>query len=333
MQKKFLVLGCGSIGRRHLHNLKTLGVENLMVYDPNFEKMAQSHNDTGAEMFDNLAAAFNSGPDVCFICSPTSVHVEQSIQAAQHNCHLFIEKPLSHNFSDLDRLKTEVESRNLITLVGCNMRFHPGPVKVKELLSKNSIGRVLFSHLYFGSFLPDWRPATNYKETYSAKLSLGGGALLDCIHEIDLACWYLGNVREVFCLIEKLLLDIETEDAAFLTLRHSNNIISHVHLDYLQRTYQRGCKIVGEEGTIFWDFNSKQVTLYQARENNWQIFSEPDNWQINQMYVDEIQYFLDCLKRGKNSVYPVSDAVQTLRVALAAKKSADSKTFVALNEE
>lgn len=331
MNKTFLVVGCGSIGRRHLRNLKTLGAERLLAFDVSGENLAVAEAETGAEIFDDLATALDSGAEVCFVCSPSSLHVEHALAAARKNCHLFVEKPLSHTVENLEQLQAEIENRNLITLVGCNMRFHPGPQKVKQLLEENAVGKILFARIYAGSYLPEWRPATDYRTSYSGRSDLGGGAILDCIHEIDLAFWYSGAAREVFGVAERLSLDIETEDTAFLLLRHANGILSEVHLDYVQRTYERGCQIVGENGTIFWDFREKNVRLYRSEDKSWENFAQAEDWEINQMYIDETRHFLGCLEENRETICPFDQAAHVLKIALGAKESAEKRTFVELS--
>src|SRR5262249_30026105 len=151
-------------------------------------------------------------------------------------------------------LKSLVREKKLTSLVGCNMRFHPGPARVKQLLEEEALGKILFARIHAGSYLPEWRPGSDYRSNYAAKAATGGGCLLDCIHEIDLARWYLGEVESVYCCAGHLSsLEMETEDVASLICQHTNGAVSEIHLDYVQRTYERGCQIVGEQGSIFWD--------------------------------------------------------------------------------
>jgi len=150
-----------------------------------------------------------------WIATPTYLHVEQAIAAASRGCHVFIEKPLSQTNQNLIDLVDEVERQDVISLVGCNMRFHPGPARVKKLLDDNSIGKVLFANLYAGSFLPGWRPGQDYTQSYSASSQMGGGCILDYIHELDLARWYLGDVEKVadtFSVIQASSLGSEDPD-------------------------------------------------------------------------------------------------------------------------
>jgi predicted dehydrogenase len=192
---------------------------------------------------------------------------------------------------------------------------------------------VLFAQVHCGSYLPEWRPGRDYRESYSAKSSLGGGCLLDIIHEIDLACWYQGEVRDVLCRATRLSrLEIDVEDYALLVLGHASGAITEVHLDYLQRTYERGCRIVGENGTIFWDFRDANVKWYRAETGEWSYFAQPDQWQINQMYLDELEHFLACCLKREPSTLPIAEAYQVLQVVLAAKRSSEEACQVLTRE-
>ena len=73
------------------------------------------------------------------------------------------------------------------------MRFHRGPIKVKQLLNDEVIGRPVSAHLWVSSYLPSWHPTEDYREMYSAKKELGGGVVMDSIHEIDLTHWLFGK--------------------------------------------------------------------------------------------------------------------------------------------
>ena len=148
-------------------------------------------------------------------------------------------------------------SKNLVTLVGCNLRFHPGLVAVKRLLEQGVAGRIVAIRAEVGQYLPDWHPGEDYRQGYSARLDLGGGIILDAVHEIDYVRWLLGPVRSVACFAGKLShLEVETEDTAALLFRFSNGTIGEVHLDYVQRAYSRTCHIIGDEGTIRWDYST-----------------------------------------------------------------------------
>jgi predicted dehydrogenase len=330
---KALVVGGGSIGARHLRNLRDAGVTPLALMEPAADRRAEVERQLGSPLalFDSLAAALDWGPELTVIASPTHMHLEQAVEAARAGSHLFIEKPLSHSESGMRELVEEVESRDLISLVGCNMRFHPGPAMVRELLDRDAVGRVLFARVHAGSYLPGWRPTQDYTKSYSASDAAGGGCILDYIHELDLTRWYMGGVTEVFCMAGHLSsLRIDSEDVAMLVCRHEGGTLSQIHLDYVQRSYERGCQIVGEDGSIFWDFRAGHVRHYDAREDRWTSYVQPEGWEVNRMYVDELGHLLRCIESGTATVLPVREAAEVTRVALAARESARTGQPVAM---
>jgi len=328
---RFLVVGCGSIGKRHIGNLIALKAGQILAFDVREDRRSEVERQFGVEALDDLNKAWERGPDVALITAPTSMHVPLALQAAEQGCHLFIEKPLSDRLEGVDRLLNAVRERNLITLVGCNMRFHPGLVKVKKLLEEGAIGQVVAARVSVGQYLPDWHPWEDYRKTYSARRNLGGGVILDAIHEIDYIRWMLGEVEAVACFTGKLSrLEIETEDTAALLLRFADGAIGEVHLDYVQRAYYRTCHIIGDEGTIHWDYTAGEVRWYSAAAREWRVFANPPGWEPNQMYLDEMRHFLRCLSGQEKPSLDVFEAARVLEVALAAKASAETEEVVRL---
>lgn len=328
-----LVVGCGSIGKRHLQNLRVLGVSDLGVVESDNERRERAASELGAATFAELSEGLRRSPEFVVVATPTYLHVAQAMEVATRGFALFIEKPLSHTPAGISELSNAVEQRGLVSMVGCNMRFHPGPRKVKELLEKGRLGKILCARIHAGSYLPAWRPGTDYRSNYAAREETGGGCILDCIHEIDLARWYLGDVVDVYCAAGHLSsLEIATEDVAVLVSRHSTGALSEVHLDYVQRTYERGCQIAGEAGSIFWDFRDKQVRWYDAASDNWITFEQPAGWQLNQMYLDEMRHFLDCVRAHQPTAMPVSEAAAVMEIVFAAKASAREGRTVATGD-
>ena len=329
-----LVVGGGSIGKRHLQNLKLLGVDCLALVETDPERRAAVAYELKTRSFADLTAGLKWSPDLVVVATPTHLHAEQTLSIVEKGLPVFVEKPLSHNAADLQQISDLVERRRLVSLVGCNMRFHPGPVQVKDLLKQNRIGRILFARMQVGSYLPSWRPSQDYRANYAAREETGGGCILDCIHEIDLAGWYLGSVHSVFCVCAKLSsLEIATEDVAELLCRHESGALAELHLDYVQRTYERDCQIVGEKGSIFWEFKNKQVRWFDAVSGEWTTFSQPPDWELNQMYVDEMRHFLDCVRDCRSTMLPIPEAISVMQVAFAAKASAREGRVVTIKKE
>lgn len=323
MLNTFLVVGCGSIGKRHIANMRNIGIKNIIACDLNKDRVREVRSKFGIKSLNNLEEAWNYNPQVAFVTTPTSLHIPIAMEAAERGCHLFIEKPLSDTFENVDKLLEIVRRKNLVTLVGCNMRFHPGLQKVKELINQNIIGIIVAARIEAGQYLPDWHPFEDYRKNYSARIDLGGGVILDAIHELDYACWLFGEIEAVVCFADhKSHLKIETEDTAAIILRFKNGVIGEIHLDYVQRVYSRSCQIIGDEGTIRWDYNEGTVHCYTTATNTWEIFDTCKNWSPNQMYIEELGHFLRCIKGKEQPVQDVFSGAKVLNIALAAKSSA-----------
>ena len=331
-QMKFLVVGCGSIGKRHLANLKSLGVDQLMAVDPDESRRQDVVALFDLEAFASLDSALQRSPQAVLICTPNSLHLQGAMAAARDGCHLFIEKPLSHTLKGVEGLIQEVEKKGLVTFIGCNYKFHPSFVKMKEIIDSGVLGRILSVRCQFGQYLPDWHPWEDYRKTYSARSDLGGGILLDS-HEFDYMQWYLGPVDQVFCMASKLSdLEIDTEDTAAVLLKFKSGTIAEIHLDYTQRAYQRNYEFFGENGTLKWNFGDCNVSLYLAADNKWEVFEEPRNFDLNNMYREEMKHFINSIENGKETITDIFAGWRTLKLIMAAKESAKDGQMKNLEE-
>jgi glutamate-1-semialdehyde aminotransferase/spore coat polysaccharide biosynthesis protein SpsF (cytidylyltransferase family)/predicted dehydrogenase len=316
-----LVVGCGSIGRRHAKNLKSLGLRHLAFCDTSPSALQQCTDDVGGELFSDYQEALRTfKPDLTLICTPPVYHVEEALAALRARSHVFIEKPLSHESTGIEVLIAEARRRDRNVQVGYNMRFHPGLRILKDLIDSGKIGRVLWLNVEAGQYLPDWRPWQNYRESYSARQELGGGIILDGSHELDYICWLLGRPIEVSCRAEHLSsLEINVEDSAWIYLTFPDRRRAELHLDFVQRTYTRTCKIVGDNGTALWDFTSQEVRWFSPDDPGWK--SIPYEFEVNDMYVTEISHFLKSLGNGTGPIVDLEQGRDVIRVVEAAKKS------------
>lgn len=326
---KFLVVGCGTIGKRHMRNLNALNAGELIAYRTSRESSAEIEKEFGAKIFYDYNKALKEKPDAVLITNPTSLHVQAAMKAAKAGAHLFIEKPISHNMKDVNKLISIVKKKKLITLIGYDLRFAPSIKKMKELIERNLIGKIIAARIQVGGFMPRWRQGKDYRKVYSSRKELGGGVILDLSHEIDYARWFFGEVKEVFCYAEKLSnLEINVEDTAEMLLKFKNNTIGEIHMDYIQKVTNRAAHIIGEDGLILWDTYQKKVKLYTENDKNWQEFNEPENFASAVAQTEEMQHFINCIKGKEKPIVDIVDAKKTLEVALAAKKSAQTRKVV-----
>ncbi len=325
---KILVVGCGSIGARHIRNLRTLGITDIGVVDSLAARAQEVARTLGVQQYRQMDEGLAGKPDSVLVCTPPHAHIPIARQAVSGGCHVFIEKPLSDTLEGVDELLTDAACRGRIIYVGYNLRFQGGRSGLKQRLDGAVIGRPMNIRAEFGQYLPDWRPAQDYRQSYTARAAMGGGIILDASHELDYVRWLGGEVESVLCATGKLsALEMDAEDMAEITLCIKGNIIAQVHLDCLQRIYVRTCKVVGEKGTLIWDLK-QGVRHYVAATARWQ--DEQIAPDLNDMYVEEMKHFLSCV-RGEAS--PLVDGVtgkRVLELVLAAKKASCERREVRL---
>jgi predicted dehydrogenase len=330
--KKVLVVGYGSIGKRHVKNLLTFSDIEIILYT---KRKDLKLNEKRIRIHDSLELCINENPDVAFITNETRYHIPVAIELARYGADLFLEKPLSDTMSGVNTLRKIMHDKKLITQMGCNFRFYPPIKKIKQLLVKKTIGKVISIQVENGSYLPDWHPYEDYRFGYAARSNLGGGVLLTQIHEIDYLYWFLGKVTEVTSITGKYSdLEIGVDDLSTSLLRFENNVIGELHLDYFQRPFFKRCKIRGTNGIIEWDSESNKVRLYRTRKRSWEIVNIQGNYRlsskekVNLMYLDELRHFLSCVKKRKPTINTIDDGAKTLQIALCIKKASKLKKSV-----
>jgi len=314
---KIIIIGFGSIGKRHYKNLLNLGYRNISVYDPvnnafaGFKDVNRVKNLTKNKLIDY---------QVAFICNPNNQHIKAATLCAQAGCHLLIEKPLSHNLKGVVKLQKICAQKKLVNMVACNMRFHPCLEFIKNYLVKNKLGKIYSIAHELGYYLPFWRPQQDYQKNYAAKKSTGGGIILDDIHEFDLLFW-LNNFIKVkqskFIFNKAGDLKIATEDNCIASFEFSNKVLGLVKCDYLQKHYSRGCKIVGEKGNLEWDFN-ENVVWYKNENKKKKVF-QIKNFDFNKVYIDEIKYFFNCVNKKQKTFNDIKIASVVLRSCVSKK--------------
>lgn len=309
----FLVLGCGSIGERHIKNLLSLGQE-VYCYDKVLKRMEDMVNKYQISVYDFKSQHLPI--DAFIICTPPNYHIPFAKEAIEHNSHIFVEKPMSHTLDGVDEVIESARAKNLVLQVGYQFRFHPGLRLVKELLDEGRIGKLLSIRAEFGQYLPDWHPQEDYRNLYTCYEKQGGGIILDSSHEIDYVRWLANSeVKQVNCFAGKLSnLEVDVEDTAEINLEFENGVIGNIHLDMINRNYTRKCELVGELGTIAWDYRTKIVAIYPKNE-----FHEAGN---TDPYLEEMKHFLSCIEGKEKPIVDGYTGKRVLEIALAAKQSA-----------
>jgi predicted dehydrogenase len=321
-----LIVGCGSIGQRHLRNLRSLTDVEVIAFRERGRAGQPLAEAIVSRVVDSFEAGLGLGPDFVLISNPTSLHVPLALQAAQAGVPLFVEKPLSDSRSGVAELVALAAEKRLPCLVAYNLRFHPGLKLVQDLVHEGRLGRVLSLRAEVGQYLPDWHPGEDYRLGYSARRELGGGVVLDLSHELDYVRALLGRVTRVSAMVERVSgLEIDTEDLAEVLLRFESGAVASVHLDYLARSPNRSCRIVGSEGTLEWDYFANEVRLYEARHGEWMRLPYGP-YERNQMFRAEMAHFLRCLQGREMPLVDLAEGAATLELALAIQEAGRAGT-------
>lgn len=321
-----LVIGCGSIGQRHIRNLQLLGEQEILAYDLVPGVMHEAVRRYSLTPCGSVEEGLDRKPAMVLICTPPSTHISLARQSVAAGCHVFVEKPLGDRLDGADDLLAEAKRHQAVLCVGYNLRFHAGLLRLKQRLDQGAIGRVMSIRAEFGQYLPDWRPGRDYRHTYTARATTGGGIILDASHELEYVRWLGGEVNSVYCRAGRLSdLDIDVEDVAEITLHMKESVIAQVHVDCVQRGYARNCKVIGEAGTLIWDYKTG-VRHYDAAAEQWH--DETIVPESNEMYVEELKHFLMCARGEATPVVNGETGKRVLEIAMAAKQSASERCEV-----
>ena len=222
MIKRLIIVGYGSIGKRHLRIMRAqLPLANIRVL--HHSSCSESHEFADG-CYSSLKEACNFRPEIAIIANPAPFHIEVAQELVNIGCHLFIEKPISIDMEGINDLIEIACAKNVLIQLGYNLRFNESLVHFKSLILDSKIGKVLSVRSEIGQYLPKWRLNFDYRAAVSARKKLGGGVLLELSHEFDYLRWIFGEVTNVSAIVCKQSdLEIDVEDSAFITLQFAPN--------------------------------------------------------------------------------------------------------------
>jgi len=323
------VLGQGSIGRRHAQIALDLG-HRPVAYDPAplSPTLPGVEQVSGVEQASSVDECLQQA-DAAIVASPSSEHASQARAAIEQDVPVLVEKPLALDRVSAAELDWLARERGVLLSVAMNLREHPGVLALRELTAQGAIGEILSASLWCGSWLPGWRGGVDYRDSYSARRELGGGALLDvAVHELDYLLWLAGPIRSVGALARRVsALQLDVEDVAQLSLELTGGGVAQLTVDYFDRAYTRGCRIVGSRGTLHWSWERQSLTRYDESGAG-SPQSIPSD--VAPTYRRQLERFLDAVEEGTQAPVPAVYAQQVLAVVDAARRASHEGRRVAL---
>ncbi len=307
-----LFFGLGSIGSRLARIIQNSYEYNLFAF--RFHK--KGINDLGIEEIYDSRQVDKISPDIAFITNPTSLHMETAIRSAALGRHLFIEKPLSHNLEGYDSLLKETREKGVLTYVACHLRFDPIIQHLKKFLAAHH--DCFYSRVVCSSYLPAWRPEQDYRESYSSKSAMGGGVLLDLIHEPDYCHYLFGPIDSINGYAgNRSVLEIDSEDIADLIIHHSSGFISSIHLDYFGVRQERKLDIFGNNLHVEADLLKRTLTTVNPDGREMEKFPPINR---DSLYEAELGYFFQCIQDKRSPMNNIEEHMTVLRPILEFKR-------------
>jgi predicted dehydrogenase len=303
---KILIVGLGSIAQKHIESIKNLDFDCTIYALRSSKNVEQSKNIINIFSLDDLDVIF----DFAIISNPTNLHYKFIRLLANKNIPLFIEKPAIHSLENSSELISLIESKNLITYVACNLRFHPCILFLKDYL-KSLQYRINEVNVYCGSYLPDWRPGKDFKKIYSANKNMGGGVHLDLFHELDYTIWLFGTPFKSSSITRNVSsLEISAIDYANYILEYES-FTANIILNYYRKKSKRSIEIVLENQIILVDLINNIVI-----DDNDKILFESSNYNIKETYNKQMDYFSNCLIQNVNPMNSLKDSIDVLKIVL-----------------
>jgi predicted dehydrogenase len=342
---KALFIGLGSIGQRHLRNLKQLRPDcEILSYRvkksvPLLSKENKIIDNKSLKdhysilEYSSLTDALSQEPNIIFITNPSKFHVKTALECIHSGAHLFIEKPLSSSMNGINKL-IEINKQfnyNKIAL-GYQYRFHPGIKLLKDKFQ--NIGNIISTSFVNGEYLPDWHPYEDYRVGYAAKKELGGGALVTQIHDFDMSIDLFGMPKSLFAVggkLSKLEIDVEDSVKILMSNKYNNKIIPiSINLDYLRWPKQRTIEIIGDEGQLMLDLNTNKLYFSDLKSRKeYEIII--NNIDRNTLFINEMNNFLNFSEGKENAAVDLENGLNSLRLALAAKESIQTNKAIKFN--
>jgi predicted dehydrogenase len=322
---RILIIGVGSIGERHLRCFKNTGRASVGLCELNPQLMADvARKYEVKDVFASLDEALKSKWDAAVVASPAFTHVPVAQKLAEAGINLFIEKPLSTTAEGIDKLVETIRSRKLLARVAYTYRSHPALAAMREAIRSGKYGKPAHVVVISGQHFPFFRPA--YRNIYFTDRKKGGGAIQDSLtHQLNAVEWLAGPIERLACDASHQVLDgITVEDTVNLIARHAGNVMASFAHNMFQMQNETSITVLCERGTLRWMLQEHRLRIVSEVNGPWQDQDfgpmERDDW-----FTRQENLFLDALEqRSDNDVLcTVEEARQTLRVNLAALRSAD----------
>ena len=322
--QRILIVGSGSIGKRHLSNARNKFPGSQIFLLAQFSG-SNVLNPLADFISSSVDEALSFAPELAIIANPSPFHCTIADKLCVIGCKLLIEKPLSSCFAEAISFVEASKKYAVDCQVAYNLRHLSSLQAFRKSIRNNVIGNVLSVRSSVGQYLPEWRKNTDYRKGVSARQDLGGGVLLELSHEIDYIQWIFGEIAWVSAHLSNISdLDVDVEDSAFLTMGicsiSNHETIVSLTMDFVRRDSHRTCCAIGDRGTLIWDGLSGLTNLYDPSLGRWLIHDQSFE-PMSQSYEKQFDYLVSNYAQSNDIHCDLEFALKTLAVIEAARLS------------
>ena len=324
LPKRVLISGLGSIGRRYCRLIQETW-PSLQVAALRSGHGAQSVEENNlSQCFGSIDEAVAWQPEAAIIASPASVHLEQSLQFAKRGVPLLIEKPVGTGFEEsVLREQLLALTTSVPIYVGYVLRHDPCAALMRQKLASGDLGRLIAADFICGSWLPSWRSGQDYRESVSARRELGGGALLELSHELDMAQWLLGPLKPLNAFLRNSgILGIEVEDQVQLLAQNQDGSLISIRLDFCTNPARRMISLRFVHGELTWDLLEGVV----SKSDVVQVVSlSRQGVTSDERFCRQLELFWQCPKPYQTTLCSLQEGFRVLDLVVQTRHLAAEK--------
>ncbi|MBC7428145.1 MAG: Gfo/Idh/MocA family oxidoreductase [Bacteriovorax sp.] len=327
---KFLVVGLGSMGKRRIRCLQTLGYKNISGFDPREDRKEEAKKTYNIDLVSDVSAYVAEHKPHLIISVPPHLHNIYMKMAVDNGCHFFVEASVLDD--DFAEIISEVQNKKLVAAPSCTLFFHPAIQLIKKIVEGTELGKLSNWLYHSGQYLPDWHPYEKVADYYVSRKDTSGGREI-VPFELSWLCRVFDFPESIASTFGKTIVfegGDNVDDTYNLLMKYRKGFFGVLTVDVVSRYATRRMTINGQDGQLRWDWEHDYVELYTAKTGKWEKVSFEKgaahagyNPNIAEdMYVNEIKSFMSAVENTGNYPTDLTYDWNVLKTLYKAEKNA-----------
>lgn len=332
---KFLIIGLGSMGKRRIRNLKSLGYTDIFGFDQREDRRLEAYSRYGIKTYASYEEAMDNNKFDAFIISvPPDTHHIYMKKAVLEKIHFFVEASVVD--TDLDSLITGVCQSNIVAAPSSTFYFHPAIQKIRSIVNSGELGTISNIIYHAGQYLPDWHTYEGVEDYYVSKKETGGAREI-VPFELTWIVSIFGLPVSVAGMNKKTIAiqGAETIDDTYNLLLDYDAFIFNLIVDVVSRLATRRLLINGDKKQLIWNWDDNNIRIFDPVKNEWHIEAYEMagaeagyNKNISeQYYIDEMNCFVSAIKGEATFVNTLEADRNVLHILYKAEAAYQNKIF------